>query len=318
MSTTGMRIKTSSAEGIRMSMMGTNRATSGVVRNAFTLVELLVVIAIIGTLVGLLLPAVQSARESARQTGCKNNLRQLGVAMHNYETARKRLPPGYRYTANPQGNAAGFSWGALVLPFLEEQSVYDLMRFALPIHDIANTVPREKHLPVFLCPSDSVSPAGFVTMGDERYAMACYVGNFGPPDLDDVQEQRDGVFSRNSGTKLAEISDGLSHTLLVGERQNGPFRKAGVHGNHFEYETTWAGAVRDVDDPTDDHGHMVLFQSGHPPNDQDSDDRDVSSSHSGLAQFVMGDGSVRPVLESIDQAAYLALSTRSGGESIKD
>ncbi|MEI8228713.1 MAG: DUF1559 domain-containing protein, partial [Planctomycetota bacterium] len=77
-------------------MMGTNRATSGVVRNAFTLVELLVVIAIIGTLVGLLLPAIQSARESARQTGCKNNLRQLGVAMHNYETARRRLPPGYR------------------------------------------------------------------------------------------------------------------------------------------------------------------------------------------------------------------------------
>ncbi|MEI7780754.1 MAG: DUF1559 domain-containing protein [Planctomycetota bacterium] len=301
-----------------MRTTGTARAKSGFFRGGFTLVELLVVIAIIGTLVGLLLPAIQSVRESARQTGCKNNLRQCGVALHNYETARKRLPPGYRYTANPQGNAAGFSWGAIVLPFLEEQSVYDLMRFDLPLHDIANTVPREKHLPVFLCPSDAVSPAGFVAMGDERYAMACYVGNFGPPDLDDIQEQRSGVLSRNSGTKLGEVSDGLSHTLLIGERQNGPFRKAGTHGNHFEYETTWAGAVRDVDDPTDDHGHMVLFQSGHPPNDQESDDRDVSSSHSGLAQFVMCDGSVRPVLESIDQAAYLALSTRAGGESIPD
>ena len=294
------------------------KATRSSWRAAFTLVELLVVIAIIGTLVGLLLPAIQSARESARTSSCKNNLRQFGVAMHNYESANKQLPPGYRFAPKPEGNGLGFSWGALLLPFIEEAAIYKEFRFDLPLYDPANLIPRERHLAVFLCPSDPISPTGFVEMGDERYAMACYVGNFGPPDLDETQEKRDGVFSRNSRTKLKDITDGLSKTYMLGERQNGPFRHAGVHGPHFEYETAWAGAIRDVDDPTDDHGHMVLFQSGHPPNDADSDDRDVSSAHRGFAQFLMCDGSVRAIEESIDPNTYIAFSTRAGGEVVAD
>lgn len=285
---------------------------------AFTLVELLVVIAIIGVLIALLLPAIQAARESGRLAACKNNLKQFGVGTHNYETSFKVLPPGYRYAYDPAGNTLGYSWGALLLPFVEEKAVYDQMRFDLPIYDPANSIPRERHLPVFLCPTDSVSPTGFVMMGTERYAMACYVANFGPPDLDADQEQRDGIFSRNSRTRLADITDGLSKTLMVGERQNGPFRTAGVHGPHFEYETTWVGAVRDIDDATDDHGHMVLFQAGHTPNSPDSDDRDVSASHGGLAQFLMCDGSVRAIQETIDATTYAALSTRAGGESVAE
>ena len=292
----------------------TNRVSTERFRSAFTLVELLVVIAIIATLIGLVLPAVQSAREAARQTGCRNNLKQFGLAMHNYETARRRLPPGYQYEAGPQGNARGFSWGCLLLPFVEEAGLYGQLQLERPIYDAANQSARERHLAVFLCPSDGISPSGFVAMGSERYAMACYVANFGPPDLDENQEQRDGVFSRNSGTRFREITDGLSKTLMVGERQNGPFRMAGAHGNHFEYETTWTGAVRDIDDSTDDHGHMVLFQTGHVPNDPWSDDRDVSAAHSGAAQFLNCDGSVRPVMETIDFAAYTALGTRAAGD----
>jgi prepilin-type N-terminal cleavage/methylation domain-containing protein len=292
----------------------TRRRSAERFRSAFTLVELLVVIAIIATLIGLVLPAVQSAREAARQTGCRNNLKQFGLAMHNYETARRRLPPGYEYEAGPQGNARGFSWGCLLLPFLEEAGLYGQLQLDRPIYDAANQSAREQHLAVFLCPSDGISPGGFVAMGSERYAMACYVANFGPPDLDENQEQRDGVFSRNSGTRFREITDGLSKTLMVGERQNGPFRMAGAHGNHFEYETTWTGAVRDVDDATDDHGHMVLFQTGHVPNDPWSDDRDVSAAHSGAAQFLNCDGSVRPVMETIDFATYTALGTRAAGD----
>ncbi|MCE9630089.1 MAG: DUF1559 domain-containing protein [Planctomycetia bacterium] len=293
-------------------------ATKTLPRTAFTLVELLVVIAIIATLIGLLLPAVQSARDAARTSSCKNNLRQFGMAMHNYESANKQLPPGYRFVPRSAGNGSGFSWGSLLLPFMEEAATYQEFRFDLPLYDPVNLIPREKHLPVFLCPTDPISPTGFVEMGDERYAMACYVGNFGPPDLDETQEQREGVFSRNSRTKLKDITDGLSKTYMLGERQNGPFRHAGVHGNHFEYETAWAGAIRDLDDPTDDHGHMVLFQSGHPPNDADSDDRDVSSAHRGFAQFVMCDGSVSAVEESIDPATYIAFSTRAGSEVAAD
>ena len=283
-------------------------------RTAFTLMEMLVVIAIIGTLVGLLLPANQTAREAGRTDDCRNNLKQVGVAMHNYEATHKHLPPGYRFELGPEGNGLGFSWGALLLPFMEETAVSKQFRFDLPLYDPANPVPRERHLPVFLCPTDPISPHGFVEMGDERYAMACDVGNFGPPDLDDTQDKWDGVFSSNSRSRLKEITDGLSKTFMLGERQNGPFRHAGVHGHHFEYETAWAGAIRDVDDPSDDHGHMALFQAGHTPNEATSDDRDVSSAHQGFAQFLMCDGSVRAVAESIDIIAYLAFSTRAGGE----
>jgi hypothetical protein len=161
--------------------------------------------------------------------------------------------------------------------------------------------------------------------------MACYVANFGAPDLDEDQEQENsapadtlnrpgpwGPFYRNSRTKLKDITDGTTHTLMAGERQNGPFRTAGSHGVHIEYETTWAGAVRDIDDPTDDHGHMVLFQTGHTPNHPDSDDRDVSASHSGEALFLLCDGSVHSISEAIDEEIYLALGSMNWEETIPE
>ena len=301
-----------------MSMTPTDRTAAR--RDAFTLVELLVVIAIIGVLVAMLLPAVQQARESARLTSCKNNLKQFGVAMHNYETARKHLPTGYQYQkGDDEENTRGFSWGTLLLPLIEEPAIYDQIDFSKPLYDADNLLPRETHLSAFLCPTDTVSPTGYVEMGPgERFAMACYAANFGPPDLDATQEQRDGVFSRNSKTRLAEITDGLSKTLMLGERQNGPFRAAANHGNHFEYETAWCGAIRDHIDPTDDHGHMVLFQTGHTPNSPQSDDRDVSAAHDTLALFLMCDGSVRPIDQEIDPTTYTHLGTRAGGEVIAD
>ena len=297
----------------------------------FTLVELLVVIAIIGTLVALLLPAIQAAREAARKASCRNNLRQIGVAMHNYESATGKLPPGYQFVQGNQGNALGYSWTTMLLPFMELQNLYDAFDFKKPIYDNINAAVREQHIESLLCPTDDVSPTGFVEMGDERYAMACYVANFGAPDLDEDQEQINpaptdpfqrpgpwGPFYRNSETELRHITDGLSHTLMVGERQNGPFRTSGAHGVHIEYETTWAGAVRDIDDYTDDHGHMVLFQTGHTPNHPDSDDRDVSASHSGEALFLLCDGSAHSIAEDIDEKVYFALGTMNWEETIAD
>jgi prepilin-type N-terminal cleavage/methylation domain-containing protein len=293
--------------------------------SAFTLVELLVVIAIIGILVALLLPAIQAARESARKSSCRNNLHQVAVALHNYESAYGKLPPGYQYVKGTEGNALGYSWTVMVLPFMELQSMYDAFDFKKPIYDNINAAIRERHIDELLCPTDDISPTGFVEMGTERYAMACYVANFGTPDLDEDQEQALapngrpwGPFYRNSKTKLKDITDGTTKTLMVGERQNGPFRTPGAHGVHIEYETTWAGAVRDIDDNEDDHGHMVLFQTGHTPNDAESDDRDVSASHSGEALFALCDGSVRSISEDIDEKLYFALGTMNGEETIAE
>ncbi len=297
--------------------------------SAFSLVELLVVIAIIGVLVALLLPAIQAAREAARKNSCKNNLKQVGLAMHNYESALRKLPPGYEYLPGPEGNERGYSWAAWLLPFMELNSLYDQFAFDQPIFDNVNAMVREQHIETLLCPTDDLSPTSFVEMQEnERYAMACYVANFGAPDLDEDQEQRLGEtnpfgpfdgpwapFYRNSATKLSQITDGTSQTLMIGERQNGPFRTAGVHGVHVEYETTWAGAVREITDPTDDHGHMVLFQTGHTPNHAESDDRDVAAPHAGVAQFLLCDGSVHTVDENIDFEVYQALGTMSGAET---
>ena len=300
-------------------------------RRGFTLVELLVVIAIIGVLVGLLLPAVQSAREAARKTQCKNNLKQLGLAVHNYESSRRELPPGYEYAPGPNGNSRGYSWTTWVLPFMELGALYEQIDFERPVFDNVNALARTQHIPSLLCPTDDLSPTGFVEMGDEQYAMSCYVANYGTPDLDEDQGQVGfvttpfgqldgpwGPFFRNSKIRLAQISDGTSKTLMVGERQNGPFRTPGAHGVHFEYETTWMAAVRDIGDPTDDHGHMVLFQTGHTPNHAQSDDRDVAAPHAGVAQFLLCDGSVHAVSEEIDLDAYQALGTINGGELLTE
>ncbi len=283
---------------------------------AFTLIELLVVIAIIAILIALLLPAVQQAREAARKTACHNNLKQLGLALHNYESSLSVFPPGYIYKYDSTGNAAGFGWGSMILPYIEQAPLYQQFNWNLPLWDAANLQARERHLAAFLCPSDTHSESNFVLMGStpERYAMASYAANFGPPDLDDVQDQRDGMFSRNSRTRIADVTDGTSNTLMLGERQNGPFRNAGAHGNHFEYETAWSGAIRDADDPTDDHGHMTLFQTGHTPNHGLSDDRDVSAPHIGYANFLMADGAVRVISENINFGVYQGLSTRAGAE----
>lgn len=285
-----------------------------IVFRGFTLVELLVAISIIGVLIALLLPAVQSAREAARVSQCKNNLRQVGIAMHNFEATKAKLPPGYDYAPGVDGNELGHGWAAYVLPYVEQQNVHDRIDFKLPVYDARNKSAREQHLQLLLCPSDDISPSGFIEMGADRFAMGCYVSNFGPPDLDEDQEQRDGVFSRNSETRFKQITDGLSRTLMIGERQNGPFRAGIELNNHFEYETTWAGSVRDIDDATDDHGHMTMFQTGHTPNDPLSDDRDVSALHEGFAQFLFCDGSVRLISEEVDLDVYSAMGTRDGGE----
>ena len=304
-------------------------------RLAFSLVELLVVIAIIGILVGLLLPAVQAAREAARRASCQNNLKQLGLALHNYETTHRILPPGYihKYGLASSGaqaaNHAGLAWGAMLLPQLEQSNLYFQLDSTIPIWDPQNLAARETHLNVFLCPTDPFSADEFVIRNAssnpiEQYAAASYAANWGPAsptiNLDDTPERSQGVFFRNSKMRVASIVDGLSNTFAIGERTNGPIPTSGPStGGHSVFETAWTAAVRDVDDLPDDHGHMVLFETQFRPNQVDGDDKGISAPHPGrIAQFALCDGSIQAISANIDAAVYDALATRHQGEVVTE
>src|SRR5262249_13423131 len=133
-----------------------------------TLIELLVVIAIIGVLVGLLLPAVQKVREAANRTTCLNNLKQIGLALHNYHDANGSFPSGYRcfVQKDPAYTAPGWGWAALLLPSLEQDNLYRQINFNLPVEYPAHVTIRTNALKVFVCPSDRA--AGVFTVLDEN------------------------------------------------------------------------------------------------------------------------------------------------------
>ena len=134
--------------------------------------------------------------------------------------------------------------------------------------------------------------------------------------LDDTPRQSRGIFYRNSSTRVRDITDGLSNTLALGERTNGPIAGGATAGGHAVFENAWPAAVREVTDLPDDHGHMVLFETQFRPNQPGGDDKGLSAPHAGLCQFALCDGSVRSISENIDAGLYNALGTRSGGEVV--
>lgn len=204
--------------------LGSSHNKSPNAHSAFTFVELLVVIAIIGALVALLLPAIQAARESARRTQCLNNLKQLGVALHNYVSAERHLPPGAvakSYPPQPSHPETFYRWSALahLLPYLENQSVRDLLDLSLPLYMPAagypiadrNKAGVAKILPEFLCPSDVGQPVK-TAWGPTNYVACAGSGAGGGTPFD-----TDGIFYVNSATSFAQIGDGSSHTAAMSE-----------------------------------------------------------------------------------------------------
>ncbi len=280
------------------------------VRRAFTLIELLVVVAIIALLVGLLLPAVQQAREAARRMQCKNNLKQLGLALQNYESAHGVFPPGY-IAAGPLINgetdtSPGWSWGAMLLPQLDQAPLSLALDFKQPATALANTTALQTSLPVFLCPSDQFTGATF-PVGDglgatmATVAPASYAGSVGS-DAADValglnnNGLGDGVLFRDSAVRLADVTDGASQTVLILER---------AWGNA---QGTWTAAVpngvihRGLFNPCPGSDAatglppLLVLAHGHLMNtttDTDSGLDDPSSFHSGGGHILMADGSVQ-------------------------
>ncbi len=285
-------------------------------RRAFTLVELLVVIAIIGVLVGLLLPAVQAAREAARRMQCTNNIRQLGIALHNYESTYRRLPAGF--ISFGLSGEPGWSWAAGLLSFMEQTNLVNQIDFRVPIESDIHENVRMTVVPTFVCPSDIGSnifdiaeggghahPIGnpkvaLVDEGDKLFSIAKsnYMAMFGTFELEDSPFRGDGIFYGNSRTRFGDVLDGLSNTLMIGER--GSRLGSGI----------WHGNIPEAAEP---HAR-ILGVADHAPNDAGGHFEDFGSFHPAGVNFLRADTSVVFVPNTIDLRVYQALATRSGGE----
>ena len=195
--------------------------------SGFTLVELLVVIAIIGILIGMLLPAVQSVREAAQRTQCQNNLKQLGLACLNYESARQHLPPGVTDDDSNLIDAmhTGFVY---LLPYLEQRSLYDQFDLTTDWKSATNAPLAINVLPGLQCPSNSISEVGENETGAFAGAATDYAFSKGSiAYLSDSDDSQNGMFDINSDLNLAAVTDGLSNTMMLGEAASNPMLEAG-------------------------------------------------------------------------------------------
>ncbi len=295
-------------------------------RRAFTLIELLVVIAIIGLLIALLLPAVQAAREAARRAQCVNNLKQLGLALHNYDGTHRAFPPGYvsNFTAAGDDIGPGWGWAAMLLPQFEQGPLFNAVNFNLNIEAPANSTGRMPNISIFLCPSDTVRPSwwalkrtltGAPTERICQVAPSNYVGMYG---TSEPGVNGDGSFFRNSFISLRDITDGTAQTIVIGER------------SHRLGYATWVGSVTDavlypeentgVGRPRVEHASgMVLGHAGERkgPGDPHGDVNQFYSRHSGGGvNFLFADGHVTFLKSTMDYKTYRALATRAGGEVV--
>ena len=215
-----------------------DRSGGGRVNRGFTLVELLVVIAIIGVLVGLLLPAVQQAREAARRMSCQNNLKQIGLAVHNFESTFQQLPPGWKLPAGP--STRGWSAQARLLPFIEQVALSGAIDFeqdynnAMIMVSGTSTKVASFRVPTYLCPSDPNDRLRRDNAGNPHHYPLSYGFNAGTWFVYDPAQQRvgSGMFTANEGRKLRDCLDGLSNTLAFAELKgwNPYFRNAGIEG----------------------------------------------------------------------------------------
>jgi prepilin-type N-terminal cleavage/methylation domain-containing protein/prepilin-type processing-associated H-X9-DG protein len=316
--------------------------------HAFTLVELLVVIAIIGVLVSLLLPAVQQAREAARRMACTNNLKQLGLALHQYHDALTRFPSAYvANTRLPSRDPVtfdgppGYGWGALALPYLEQGALQSQFNMNAPAWHTSNAPAAAQKLKVFLCPSatGNITPTFDVKDASGRtlaqFARSNYVANAGQEEpwgltAEDYGDAADGPLYRNSRTRAADVPDGLSQTVFLGEHSSvlsnktwvGVIPGANVCGNNTQKfpltECDHAATLVNVHSgpASDEIDPITGFAPIHPPNSPLCHVCQMYSEHPSGANVLLGDGSVRFISVFIHQPTWAALSSRGEGDTV--
>jgi hypothetical protein len=303
------------------------------------LIELLVVIAIIAILIGLLLPAVQQAREAARRIQCRNNLKQIGLALHNYHDTVNTLPPGW--ISSPQDQSR-WGWGTFLLPHLDQAPLYNSITSAMGMDFNGNMAhgfsavmttlpqpgPLQTALTVYRCPSDIGSPIvdtplanGYMVMEPPtamsmQYGRSNYVGVLGA-DVDWMMglpmTTSGGAFGRNSRKNFRDFLDGTSNTFLVGERHS----PTAVNGLYSGGDGFWSGVgceempqglALHVGDCS--HAHRVNAGFATAPTDMSADSYvGFSSMHVGGSQFLMADGAVRFISQNIASGASGSLGS---------
>ena len=302
----------------------------------FTLVELLVVIAIIGILVALLLPAVQAAREAARRSECSNNLKQLGLALHNHHDTLRKLPPGGQNDVYPNGSATplgfGTTWLFFILPFKEQETAFRQYNQTVSYNATVNKPVGIIRIPGYLCPSGITTESG--NSGDSfngiRHLTTHYYGVMGASGTATIggvtytyptsgsgnglwaNNGVLGYYHENPATppinktlyRLGDITDGTSNTLMVAERSNQEPPTVNSYRSWLRGCDGGCGAVKNVLYPMNSTNY----------NGTNFNDISFGSNHPGGAQFCLGDASVRFISQTIDLNIYKAQASRNSGE----
>jgi prepilin-type N-terminal cleavage/methylation domain-containing protein/prepilin-type processing-associated H-X9-DG protein len=276
----------------------------------FTLVELLVVIAIIGILIALLLPAVQAAREAARRSQCCNNLVQIGLAMHQYEAAHGVLPPGTIDAKGPiRSEPAGYqmSWVVQILPYLEEGNAWRHIDFSAGAYDPKNAPVRKFRISTMLCPSFGGNIKPEIASGN--YA-GCHHDVESP-----IDANNHGVLFLNSHIGMQDIPDGVTYTILVGEKLVGEDDLGWMSGTRATLRNTGNLINATLEKGLERHRNWPP-QPAQPVQPAPLFVGGFGSFHPGGANFLMVDGSVRFLSETIDPKNFQWLGNRADGEMV--